>query len=58
VVPVELMGTDKIAGHRFSSFTQVIRPIHVTVVIRKPVETKGMDVGDRNDHASSIHTGM
>ncbi len=58
MVPVVLIGADKIAGHRFSSFTQAIRPIHVTVVIRKPVETKGMDVGDRNEHASSIHTGI
>lgn len=55
VVPVALIGTDKIAGRSFSSS---IRPRHVTVVIGKPVETKSMTVGDRNDLSSSIHTGI
>ena len=58
VVPVALIGTEKIAGRSFSSLIQPIRPSHVTVVIGKPVETKSMDVGDRDDLASSIHTGI
>jgi 1-acyl-sn-glycerol-3-phosphate acyltransferase len=58
VVPVALIGTVKIAGCNFSSLIEPIRPSHVTVVIGKPVETKSMDVGDRNDLASSIHTGI
>ena len=58
VVPVALIGTVKIAGRNFSSLIEPIRPSHVTVVIGKPVETKSMTVGDRNDLASSLYTGI
>jgi 1-acyl-sn-glycerol-3-phosphate acyltransferase len=55
VVPVALIGTYEIAGRGFSSS---IRPRHVTVVIGTPVETKCMDIGDRHQLASWIHSGM
>lgn len=55
VVPVALIGTEKIAGRNFSSFIQPIRPSHVKVVIGNPVETKLMQIQDRNELASMIH---
>ena len=55
VVPIALIGTDKIAGRSFSAS---IRPRRVTVVVGTPVETTNMDVEDRNKLACSIYTGM
>jgi 1-acyl-sn-glycerol-3-phosphate acyltransferase len=55
VVPIALIGTDKIAGR---SFSESIRPRRVTVVVGTPVETTNMNVEDRNKLACSIYTGM
>lgn len=58
VVPVALVGTQKIVGRNFTMCIQPIRPTCVTVVISKPIETRSKCVQDKNDLANLVRTGL